>query len=588
MTRDDHDRSDRFDRDALPTTRPPNGRDPARGVLGAPLTSLTALLLLCHASESPGQDGKPVHTAHIERGELSVTFRDNSESPPVLSGIDSLFNTEAAPEYDAYDPESRGASAGLNFEHIISGSRNPNNKFTPRHGKYTLHASPDGATVTLERRAEDSPWKVASTLEYKVVEPHYVDFEFRCSPRDAALFGPRGYAIFFFANYMNDVEDASLHFRGRESADGPEQWIAADAPKGHPDWNGGGNYRSLGAADLEVDDGVEFRLNTWSYDWPRITKPFCYGRAGQGMTLILMFDRLYSPRDQIRFSLYKFKLPKHPRPAWDFQYVINDVKTDEHYGFRGRLVWKKFVDADDCQREYRQWRASLDAERAQVQAERVRRLRRLGATVFLRGDEVVEVNANRTPITDEDLEAIADFTRLTDLSLEGTRIGDAGLVHLRKLQKLEWLNLYRCPIGDAGLRELKGLGNLRHLPIGESKVTDAGLIHLRDMRRLVYLGLRGVDVTDVGLKHLRPLTNLQGLYLGETEITDAGLAHLLGMTKLRKLWLNDTAVSDDAVQNLARLDSLRELHVVGSNITDAGLERLRASLPGCRVVAKRE
>ena len=276
-----------------------------------------------------------------------------------------MFNIKHAAGFDAFDPDTRGASAGLNFEHIISGHENPNNKFTPRHGRYTLHKLPDGKSVMLVRRAEDCPWKVASTLEYVVNEPHYIDFTFRCTPQDASLFGSRGYAVFFFANYMNDVEDVSLHFRGHESPHGKEVWIAADAPKGHPDWNGGGNYRALTADDLAYDDDVQFRLNTWSYDWPRIAKPFYYGRAGRGMTLILMFDRLHSDRDQIRFSLYKFKLPKHPRPAWDFQYVINRVESGAEYGFRGRLVWKKFVSAEDCLNEYERWAAALDVERSQ-------------------------------------------------------------------------------------------------------------------------------------------------------------------------------------------------------------------------------
>ncbi len=116
---------------------------------------------------------------------------------------------------------------------------------------------------------------------------------------------------------------------------------------------------------LEYDEDVEFRLNTWSYDWPRIAKPFYYGRASRGMTLILMFDRLYSDRDQIRFRLYKFKLPRHPRPAWDAQYVIHQIKSDEQYGFRGRLVWKKFVSAGDCLEEYEQWAESLGRDPAE-------------------------------------------------------------------------------------------------------------------------------------------------------------------------------------------------------------------------------
>jgi hypothetical protein len=306
-----------------------------------------------------GQTSQPVETTRVEQGDLVVTFRDNSKSPTELSGIDSLVNIKQSPGFDAFDPESRGASAGLNFEHIISGHENPNNAFAPRHRPYTLHKLPDGKSVKLVRRAEDCPWKVASTLTYVVTKPHYIDFTFRCTPQDASIFGSRGYAIFFFANYMNDVENVSLHFRGRESADGKEVWIAADAPKGHPDWNGGGNYRALQADDLAYDDNVKFRLNTWSYDWPRIAKPFYYGRAAHGMTLILMFDRLHSERDQVRFSLYKFKLPKHPRPAWDFQYVINRVEPNTEYGFRGRLVWKKFVSAEDCLNEYERWAAAL-------------------------------------------------------------------------------------------------------------------------------------------------------------------------------------------------------------------------------------
>ncbi len=308
------------------------------------------------ADDAPGP---AVRTLTVERGELKILFRDNTESPKVLSGLDSLFNTKHAPDYDAYDPDGKGASAGLNFEHIISGHRNPHNKFTPRSGTYSLHRLQDGQSVLLNRRAEDEPWNVASTLTYRVVEPHYVDFEFRCTPRDASLFGQRGWGIFFFANYMNDVAEVPLHFRGVTEAGGKEQWITADAPPGHADWNSGGTYRHVAARDLEYDADHDFRLNNWSYDWPRYTQPVYYGRAAHGMTLILMFDRASTAEDEIRLSLFKFKVPKHPRPAWDFQYVAHKLETGKQYGFRGRLVWKKFVDEADVLREYESWRERL-------------------------------------------------------------------------------------------------------------------------------------------------------------------------------------------------------------------------------------
>jgi hypothetical protein len=81
------------------------------------------------------------------------------------------------------------------------------------------------------------------------------------------------------------------------------------------------------------------------------------------MTLIMMFDRGHTPRDEIRFSLFKFKLPKLPRPALDWQYVIHHVETDAEYGFRARLVWKKFVSADDCRDEYERWARRLAEKR---------------------------------------------------------------------------------------------------------------------------------------------------------------------------------------------------------------------------------
>src|SRR5262249_35236329 len=165
--------------------------------------------------------------------------------------------------------------------------------------------------------------------------------------------------VLFFADYMNDVVKVALHFKGVPAAGASETWIEADAPPGHPDYNHGGTFRHRDASALAYDSDHNFKLNLWSYDYPRFTEPFYFGRAAGGMAFLLMFGRGWSLRDEIRFSLFKFKVPGRPRPAWDFQYVIHPVETGVAYGFRGRLVWKPFVSADDCEREYRQWREGL-------------------------------------------------------------------------------------------------------------------------------------------------------------------------------------------------------------------------------------
>ena len=125
---------------------------------------------------------------------------------------------------------------------------------------------------------------------------------------------------------------------------------------------GGGTYRHADAPPLEYDADHDFKLNVWSYDWPRYTKPFYFGKAAHDMAFILMFDRDHSPTDEIRFSIFKFKLNKYPRPAWDFQYVIHKVEAGKEYAFRGRLVWKRFVSPEDCLAEYESWRKGLGAK----------------------------------------------------------------------------------------------------------------------------------------------------------------------------------------------------------------------------------
>lgn len=308
------------------------------------------------------EDARSVETAAITKGDLRVVLRDNSQSPKVLSGVDSLVNHYEAPDFDAFDPDPPNASAGLNFEHIISGHKNRSNSFTPRKGKFTLSVLPDGKSAVLVRKQEDDPWFMASTLKYTVTEPHYIDVDFRCIPHDRALFGERGYAILFFANYMNDVEQIGLNFRGIEGPNEEEKWITADGPQRHPDWNHGGTYRSLPASDLQYDADHNFKLNSWSYDYPRFTKPFYFGRAGKGMVLILMFNKIHTEEDEIRFSIFKFKVHRSPRPAWDFQYVIRKIEEEREYGFRARLVWKKFVSPEDCLNEYETWRGTRMGE----------------------------------------------------------------------------------------------------------------------------------------------------------------------------------------------------------------------------------
>ncbi len=66
------------------------------------------------------------------------------------------------------------------------------------------------------------------------------------------------------------------------------------------------------------------------------------------------------------------------------------------------------------------------------------------------------------------------------VSLFGTQITDAGLVHLERLPGLEWLGLSNTQITDAGLVHLEGLTSLQSLGLIDTQITDAGVTKLKE------------------------------------------------------------------------------------------------------------
>ncbi len=348
-------------------------RDDDRGVAGRSTSGSTVAVAGRRSSRPPRpllkvprDDGSgDFEMLEMSAGDLRVAAWDNSYSPGQLSGLRSLFNLRDAPDYDAF-------SVALNFEHVISGHHRPENDFSPRHGPYRLKQI-DETTVEWVRRSGDSPWKLESTLRATLSGPSAIDFQFRCTPRDASLFGEHGYAVLFWANYMNPLTEIAMHFRGVTGPESEPGWVSVEATRTDFLHRHGGVYRSRDSKRLAYADDHKSPWNVASYEYPRFTRPFYYARADHGMVLIMMFDRMVTDRDEIRFAMYRFQVKaRSRRPAWDFQYVIRQVQTDREYGFRGRLVWKRFVSGSDCEAEYERWLASWDQSPARLRTDSLR------------------------------------------------------------------------------------------------------------------------------------------------------------------------------------------------------------------------
>ena len=67
------------------------------------------------------------------------------------------------------------------------------------------------------------------------------------------------------------------------------------------------------------------------------------------------------------------------------------------------------------------------------------------------------------------------------LSLEGTRVTDAGLQYLEALPGLKHLNLSLTRVSDAGLASLERLDNLTTLQLADTRVTRRGITRLRKL-----------------------------------------------------------------------------------------------------------
>ncbi|MGH7170044.1 MAG: putative Ig domain-containing protein, partial [Gemmataceae bacterium] len=114
-------------------------------------------------------------------------------------------------------------------------------------------------------------------------------------------------------------------------------------------------------------------------------------------------------------------------------------------------------------------------------------LKKLGAEVdrdqFPDGKPIIGVSLVGKQVTDDDLVLLRPLTTLTELRLVRLRITDKGLVHLKDLKELDYLDLRgNDGITDTGLAHLKGLPKLKTLRLLGTRVSDKGAAEFKKAR----------------------------------------------------------------------------------------------------------
>jgi hypothetical protein len=133
------------------------------------------------------------------------------------------------------------------------------------------------------------------------------------------------------------------------------------------------------------------------------------------------------------------------------------------------------------------------------------------------------------------------------------------------------------------LGDFLGADHLDHIALVNLRSGNAMLVRVGRLDRLERLSLDGSLVSDSGLMHLEGLTRLRWLNLRDTKVGDAGVDHLRRLTELRSLNLRRTSVSDAGLVRLKGLVKLEDLDIGGTLVTDAGVQELRKALPKLKI-----
>jgi sugar lactone lactonase YvrE len=217
-----------------------------------------------------------------------------------------------------------------------------------------------------------------------------------------------------------------------------------------------------------------------------------------------------------------------------------------------------------------------------------------GLAVFA---QIVELNLNeRTdghmepeakPLTervhDETLTLLNGQSALRRLELSGTAVTSAGLVHLKDLTNLQFLNLCLTNVSDEGFEHLEKLTNLRRMTVCSSKVTGTGFHYFAGMTQLESINLHSSPASDAGLQAISKLNSLKRLEIVHTNVTDAGLRSLAALTNLRQLHIHGKEATEAALPFLAQLRELYELDVYDHAASNETLSQVR-QLPKLRML----
>jgi beta-lactamase regulating signal transducer with metallopeptidase domain/Leucine-rich repeat (LRR) protein len=192
------------------------------------------------------------------------------------------------------------------------------------------------------------------------------------------------------------------------------------------------------------------------------------------------------------------------------------------------------------------------------------------------------------------MQYVSKVATLRILQLKRVQISNTGLESISRLSNLERLGLSgNYKITDSALGYLKRLPHLRGLGLsstGGSRLTDAGMVHVAACKNLERLSLSG-NIGEEGMQHIANLKKLTYLWIStnsKSPLDDGGLALISTLPNLEELHVGGGEISDAGVAHLAKLSKLRQLNVISDSrmITNEGMRHI-GSIQGLETLVLR-
>jgi hypothetical protein len=171
-----------------------------------------------------------------------------------------------------------------------------------------------------------------------------------------------------------------------------------------------------------------------------------------------------------------------------------------------------------------------------------------------------ELSLDNTQVSDRGVLQLVGLSNLRKVSLANTRIRDEGLTSMGKLIHLVELVLTGTQVGDEGLLQLEGLKSLKRLYLGDTRVSNAGLARLRSIGELVEIELDGSQITATSVEHLKGLPRLLALKLTGSKSTDETLALLKPLASLNELYVQGTAITKEDTTDVKKVLTKLTIH----------------------------